>query len=299
MPDNRPTFDELFDPRFLESLSTLRITARRVPRGGRFADQRSRDLGHGIEFRDFRPYAAGDDLRSIDWNIYQRLGRFVLRLYEEWQDLPLYLLPDVSHSMVLEDPPRLRAGLRTAVALAAISLGQHDRVGVFPFADGLRDPIPPVSGTRRTIQIARRLAEIEPGGVTRTRAALETFARQPLRSGLAVVISDFFDPEGIEDVLAGLRRLRHRILLVPLHRATDRDPDIQGDVRLLDCETGTGADISVTSAVLERYRAAYDAHREKLVSFTASQGVAMMPIDADAPITPQLAAVFEGGSLRV
>ena len=69
------TVSELFDADFLESLARLRIVARRVARGGRHAEQRSLDLGSGIEFRDFRPYSPGDDFRAIDWNIYRRLGK--------------------------------------------------------------------------------------------------------------------------------------------------------------------------------------------------------------------------------
>ena len=79
--------EELFDPAFLESLQHLRLIARRVPPGGRFAEHLSRDLGPGIEFRDFRPYVPGDDLRAVDWNIYRRLGRVFVRLYEELEDL--------------------------------------------------------------------------------------------------------------------------------------------------------------------------------------------------------------------
>ena len=108
---------ELFDPDFLASVQRLRISARRVARGGRYAEQRSRDLGHGIEFRDYRPYAPGDDLRAVDWNIYRRLGRVFLRLFEELEDLPLYLLPDVSASLFLEQPPRAVGGHRDMVLL--------------------------------------------------------------------------------------------------------------------------------------------------------------------------------------
>ena len=116
MPSRSLSPSEIFDPAFLESLKALRFVARRVAAGGRFAEQRSKDLGSGIEFRDYRPYTAGDDFRSIDWNIYRRLGRVFLRLFEELEDLPLYLLPDVSDSMWLEEPPRARAGLRAAYA---------------------------------------------------------------------------------------------------------------------------------------------------------------------------------------
>ena len=97
--------EQVFDPAFLASLSHLRLVARRVPRDGRFAEQLSHDLGHGTDFRDFRPYAVGDDFRAIDWNIYQRLGRVFLRLYEELEDLPLYLMPTNSlNSSPVERP---------------------------------------------------------------------------------------------------------------------------------------------------------------------------------------------------
>ncbi len=130
MPALSAVRDSLFDPDFLESVRHLRIIARRVPHGGRFAEQRAADLGHGIEFRDFRAYTPGDDLRAVDWNIYRRLGRVFVRLFEEFKDLPLYLMPDVSRSMFLESPPRADAGLRAALALASIALGQHDSVKI-------------------------------------------------------------------------------------------------------------------------------------------------------------------------
>ena len=130
--------EELFDTEFLEAAQRLRLVARRVAPRGRFADQRSRARGSGLEFQDYRPYTAGDDMRAIDWTIYRRLGRVFLRLFEEHEDLPLYLVPDVSQSAWQEPGrPRVKGGLRAALALAAVSLGQHDSVGVFPFSDDL------------------------------------------------------------------------------------------------------------------------------------------------------------------
>ena len=169
------TKEEIFDPAFLASLSHLRIVARRVPRDGRFAEQRSHDLGHGTDFRDFRPYAAGDDFRAIDWNIYQRLGRVFLRLYEELEDLPLYLMPDISRSLFLESPPRALAGLRTTLALASISLNHHDSTGLFPFSNDCEILARPQSGRGKVMLFADRLAHVEPGGQTDIRAAIKRF----------------------------------------------------------------------------------------------------------------------------
>jgi len=293
------TFEELFDAKFLESLKHLKLIAKRVPAGGRFAEQRSRDMGHGLEFRDFRPYSTGDDLRAVDWNIYRRLGRVFIRLFEEHEDLPLYLLPDVSKSSYLEEEPRVRAGLRVAMALTSISLGQHDTVGVFPFSDDLSVLMRPQSGKGRLMTYARRLAELEPGGATDIAKALHRFGGMQLRPGLCVIISDFFDPAGIEFAVAAMKRLRHRLLLVQLVKKSDRNPDVSGDLRLRDCETGAVEDVSVTSHVLDSYRAAYDRFETTLTEFARGQSAGLLRLDTDASVVPQLATLFETGHYSV
>ena len=290
---------ELFDAAFLDSLASLRIVARRVAPRGRHAEHRSKDLGGGLEFRDYRPYAAGDDLRSIDWNIYRRLGRVFLRLFEEMEDLPLYVLPDVSESAWLEEPPRARAGLRSALALSAISLNQHDRVGIFPFAEDLRVAVRPRAGKRRVFQMADELAKLEPGGRTDFQASMRTFAHLRMRQGVVAIISDFFDPAGTDAVVDAMRRLRHKLLLVQLARPSDASPELQGDVRLVDCETGIGEDVSITPGVLAGYRKAYDAFEDTLTRFARSRGAGLLRLDVEQPVVPQLAALFEGGRLTV
>ena len=291
--------DELFDPGFLESLTHLRIIAGRVPHGGRYAEQRSRDLGHGTDFRDFRPYTPGDDFRSIDWNIYQRLGRVFLRLYEELEDLPLYLLPDVSRSLFLENPPRAAAGLRTTLALASISLNHHDSTGLFPFSNDLEILERPQSGRNRVHRFAERLATLEPGGVTDLGAALRRFNSFGLRRGLVAVVSDFFDPAGVGSVIAALKTVRHKLLLVQLVRSGDADPQANGDVRVIDCESGEAEDVTVTPALLARYREAYDHFQHTLIQFAKQRGAGFLRIDADEEIVPQLATLFESGSYVV
>lgn len=291
--------DELFDSSFLESLKHLRLVARRVPAGGRFAEQRSSDLGHGIEFRDFRPYTPGDDLRAVDWNIYRRLGRVFLRLFEELEDLPLYLMPDVSRSSFLEEPPRVVAGLRASLALASIGLGQHDQVGVFPFSDDVSVLLRPQSGHGRVLTFARRLAELEPGGSTDLAKSLRRLGGMRMRQGLLVIVSDFFDPAGIDAVLDALKHIRHRLLLVQLVKSADRNPDVQGDLQLRDCETGRVEDISVTPQVLESYRKAYERFETSIADFARRRNAGLLRLDCDQPVVPQLASLFENGHYTV
>ncbi|MEZ6014056.1 MAG: DUF58 domain-containing protein [Planctomycetota bacterium] len=303
---------DLFDTAFLEAAERLRLVARRVAPRGRFADQRSRDRGAGLEFQDYRPYVAGDDMRAIDWTVYQRLGRVFLRLFEEHEDLPLYLLPDVSRSAWLERPPRARAGLRAALALAAVSLGQHDSVGIFPFAEDLTVLQRPTSGKGRLMELASRMATLTPGGATDVRKAMQRFRALGLREGLCVVISDFFDPAGLSAIEDALRGVRHKLLLVQLVRASDRDPSLArraaatsgragsgDDLRVIDCESRAVHDVSLTADVLARYRAAYDRFNEGLAAFARSRNAGLLALDCDADVAPQLAQLFENGRREV
>jgi len=297
MPVIPPT--ELFDAEFLEALQRLHIHARRVARGGRHAEQCSRDLGTGIEFRDYRPYVPGDDIRAIDWTIYQRLGKVFLRLFEEFEDLPVYLMPDVSSSMYLETPPRAQAGLRTALALASIALNQHDTVGLLPFGADLSVALRPQSGKGRLMRFAKVMSELQPAGSTDLQRSVRTLQALGLREGLVVLISDFFDPTGAEGVLAALRRMRHRILLVQLVRPSDRDPGLLGDLQLRDCESGAVEDVSATPAVLERYRAAYDDFQKQLADFANRRGIGILQLDVEQDVLGQMATLFESGRMAV
>jgi uncharacterized protein (DUF58 family) len=294
----------LLDPKLIERARALRIVARRVAPGGRWAEQRSLDRGSGLEFRDYRAYAAGDDLRAIDWNVYKRLGRVVIRLFEELEDLPIYLVPDLSRSMWLEDPPRAHAALTAVVALAAIGLDQHDAVGIFPFGESLDIAVRPRSGRGLLMEIASTLEQqcLEMSKQRRETDLVSSLAQLRglgLREGLVVIVSDFFDPAGADAVIRELKRLRHRLLLVPVVRAGDREPDVDGDLRLRDCETGSRYDVSVTSDVLDRYRAAYDRFMKSLRTFATSRRGGFLPIDADGDVLDQLASLFEGGRYEV
>lgn len=293
------TLAELFDPDFLAALQPFSLHARRVARDGRPAEQVSRDRGFGLEFADFKSYVPGDDLRAIDWNIYRRLGRLFVRVFEERRDLPVYLLVDRSSSMYLEDPPRINAGLRVALALASIALGQHDSVGLFSFSGVLNIDAKAAAGRHRLVSFAERLALLDERDRTDLPGTLGELAGHRLRRGLLVVISDFFDPAGADEIARALALCRHRLLLVQLVRKTDADPDLHGDLRLLDCESGDAVDLTVTPATLARYRESYREFNESLTRFATDHDAGFARIDADKDVLDQLAGLFETGNLVV
>ncbi len=294
-------FDRLFDPAFLSALSHLSLSVSRVAAGGRYGERLSRELGSGLEFRDFRGYSPGDDPRAIDWNIYRRLGKVFLKLYEEQQDLPLYLMPDVSTSMFHEAEPRALAGLRCALALGTISLSHHDAIAIFPFAGTMQVAVRSLSGKASTMTCAEHLARLAPAAPedgTSLSGAIRRVADMNLRRGWLVVISDFFDPQGLAAVRDALGAVRHRVLFVQLVRASDAAPDLEGDVRLRDCETGELTELTVTPHVLERYREAYARFTDELADLVKYYRGGLLRIDVDRDLLTQLNAYFAEGKLR-
>ncbi len=298
-----PTVEELFDTEFLTALQGFSLWVRRVLRGGRHAEQLSTDQGAGLEFADYKPYVPGDDTRAIDWNIYRRLGRVVVKVFEERQDLPVYLLVDRSSSMYFEPAPKVGVALKVALALASISLSQHDSVGLFSFSGDLEMKMRATSGQGRLMRVAERLAELDEQDSTELAHALDGLSRFRLRRGLLVVISDFYDPAGLDPVLEALRQSRHRLLLVQLVGNHDLDPagrrELRGDVRLRDCESNEAVDVSINSAILANYRAIVNEFNQRLTTFATNRGAAFIRLNTDEDVLGQLAGAFEAGTIAV
>src|SRR5690606_29999609 len=211
---------ELFPPSFVEGIRRLRVLARDVPHARDAGEHAPRHSGAGIAFRDFRPYAPGDDLRRVDWNAYRRSRRLMTRLYHEPRRLYAHILLDVSESMFFEDPPRADAGRRVAAALAAAAADHHDQVAVYPFGAELAAPIR-LGNAGGLANLLAGLERLGPAGATDARAALRALLGMRARPGLLVLISDFFDPAGTEAIFDELDRLRHRVVLVRLTRSVD------------------------------------------------------------------------------
>ncbi|QSX34142.1 DUF58 domain-containing protein [Shewanella avicenniae] len=291
----------LFDPSFVEQVQQFSLRVAQAGKGGRLAEQKTPARGQGLEFADFKPYVAGDDLRAIDWNIYRRLGRVFVRVFEEQQDLPVYLLLDLSASMFLEQPARITAAKQAALALGAIALNQHDAVTLLPFSEKLQMQHKGMSGKHQLLRLAQLISEGDQQSKTSLADVLQEFASFPLRQGLVVVISDFFDNQGIAPVVDALGQLRHKLLLVQLTQPWDSDPSLQtqmsGDVRLQDCETAEYADLQITPELLANYQAAYQAFNDQLTQLAGGRGAGLLRLDASSPVLPQLATLFGQGGL--
>ena len=280
MTVEQPAFDEAFFRR----LARLSFLARKSVIGRAKGERRSRRDGAGAEFRDFRPYVAGDDLRYVDWNIYSRLDRLILKLFIEEEDLCLHLLIDTSGSMGVGSPPKLQYALQTAAALTFIGLVNLERVAIGLFGLGLTQTIRPRRGKGQVFPLLKALGRVEPAGPTDLGAALKRYARESRATGTAVLITDLFDPIGYQEGMKALLRRGFEVHLLHLLSEDELRPSLDGDLRLTDCEDGASKDVTVDGAAIERYQRNLQAFCREAENFCHKHGVNYLRASTAYPI---------------
>jgi uncharacterized protein (DUF58 family) len=245
----------LFDSDFIKRLEYLSLVSRRVFRGRLLAQRRTKQLGGGIEFADHREYSPGDDLRYLDWNIFARYGDVLLKRFQEEEDLHVYILLDVSHSMSQPSSEKFDYARRVAAALAYIALADLDRVSILAYADSVKDVLPLTRGKDRILSVLRFLESVEPSGAsTRLNSVATSLVHRAQRSGLVIVISDLYDQQGFRQGIDLLRHRRFEPHLIQLHTIEEANPTWLGDIELEDVETGDRRKLTVTERKLRQYK---------------------------------------------
>lgn len=197
------------DPAVLDKLSGLSLVARTVVEGFMAGHHRSPHRGSSVEFAQHREYVPGDEVRRIDWKVYARNDRLVVKEFVEETNLTCHLLVDASESMDYGSLPwtKLDYARWCAAALAHLTLDQRDTAGLVVFDAKDRTKVPPGNGAAQLEAILDELERAEPGGPTRIGNVLTWLTSRLSRRGIVAIFSDFFDdPDAIAD---GLRRLVH------------------------------------------------------------------------------------------
>lgn len=288
---------ELFDEAFQKRLEVLSLVSRRVFAGRTRAERRTRKEGAGIEFADYRAYCTGDDYRQIDWNVYGRIERLVLRLHEQEEDLSVYLLLDCSGSMRFGSPPKLDYAKKLAAALAYVALNHLDRVAITALRGNTLHRLPPARGKGRIFTVFEFLRPLQAGGPTRLSDAIGSFVAQNKRRGVAVLISDLYDPAGFEEGISRLVYGRFESHVIHLASPEDFAPDLHGDLELFDVETGESRPVTVTPALVRRYQEAYAAHVQRIASFCAQKRVGLFSLDTRTPPEDAMLRILRRGGL--
>ncbi len=253
------------------------LAARRAKSSLR-GERRSRARGQSVEFADHRNYVFGDDVRYLDWNLYGRLDRLFLKLYEEERELPVRILLDASESMTFGDPVKFDFARQVAAAIGYVALCGFDRVSVVPFPDNaeespLRSALRSVRGRRSALTLFQNLSQLTAKGPADLNAALRRGAIEARQAGLAIVLSDFLDPAGYETGLGALLARGFQVDVVHILAPDELEPTTYGDLRLVDSETGGQQEVTFGRYRLAAYRKTVQDFCQRLREFCAARGM--------------------------
>ena len=293
----------LFDESFLHKIDRLSLVVRKRRAGQLKGERRSTKRGSSVEFADYRDYVQGDDLRRVDWNIYARLERPFVKLFEEEEDLSVHVLVDASGSMdwgggSLQPGSPLPTGgggprhkwtyaRRTAAALSYIALNSGDRLTVALLqeegGDEATSRFGPARGRGQTLRVLRFLVDQAAAGTTDLNRALREYAFTARRPGLAILISDLFSPTGFEEGLSTLLARGYELLLLHTLAPEEANPRLAGDLKLIDVESGHEQEMSIDAGMRALYRRRVAAWQDEVTRWCGQRGASYVPVVTDTP----------------
>lgn len=245
---------DLLDAELMKKIERLSIASRKTFPGSMKGKRRSPKRGSSVEFADYRDYQLGDDFRFIDWNIYARLDKLLLKTFVEEENIYIHILLDVSRSMAFGAPSKLDYGKRIAATLAYIGLVELDMVAVATFSDSLSGQLHPVRGKNSIFSLLDFLENIKPLQETRMDEALKRYALTVTHPGVAIVISDFLVPHANYE--AGLKALIHKnfdVNVIQIMSEDELHPPLSGELKLQDAETGETKEVTITDKMMKKY----------------------------------------------
>lgn len=290
----------MFDSEFLKRLHYLSLVARRAGSRSLVAASQRRPPGGCTEAAGLRDYAPGDDYRQIDWIRCARHDELLTRTFEVAEDLHVYLLLDCSPSMGLGGGAKFDLARQVAAVLGYAALGDLARLSVVAFSGGIVSELRPIRHESRVAKLLGFLRQLALQG-TRTdlRRTAEGFVHRYQRHGPAAVISDLYDREGFKPGLEVLRHRGYEPRLVQIHGPREAEPDLLGDLELVDVEAGTARPVTITERTARRYRELFAEFHESVRGYCARHGIACVQLASDTPADEMALRVLGGQGLGI
>jgi uncharacterized protein (DUF58 family) len=279
-----PETPQLFDETTRRKLEQLMLHAQRVRAGALKGERRSIKRGTSIEFADYRNYAPGDDLRRLDWNIYARTERPLTKVYEDEEDLAVFIILDASASMdwaaESADPAtnKFLCARRLLAGLAYISLAENDRLMLSTLNGEAMQHFGPARGQQYGVNMLRYVGGMKAHGNTDLNAALKTYAQRVARAGLVFLITDLFSPSGYLDGVNTLLGKGCEVVVLHTLSPDEIEPPLAGDLRLVDIETGTAQEVSLDNTMRELYTRRVADWRANIRVECSKRGVHYVPV---------------------
>ncbi|HTA94267.1 MAG TPA: DUF58 domain-containing protein [Polyangiaceae bacterium] len=282
----------LLDPAFVRELEALRRRLQVTVQSGAGGEHAARRRGGSAEFQDHRPYAPGDDLRRVDWAAFARTGEPVLKLFRAEEDAVLRLLIDASASLAFGAPQKIEVARRVAAAIGYLGLAGGQRVQVLVAREragqnagrGLERVGVPRRGRDSLAALLRDLSEPLASGAADLGRALDTTLQRSARPGLLVVLSDFLDPGPVTGALSRACAAGHQVALVQVFAREELEPTYDGDVSLVDAETGAPIELSMDATAIDAYVTRLAGLIEELRSWARKHRASYVRITNDEPL---------------
>lgn len=284
----------LIEPAVLAQLDNLELLARTVVEGALTGLHRSPSFGFSQEFAEYRAYVPGDDLRYIDWNVFARSDRMVVKRFYGDTNCQLMVLLDTSASMAphqaSEDAvSKLDYARFLAAALVYLAQRQHDAVGLLAFNDRIHTYRPPTARAAGIRSLYHALDEVRASGGSNWQLPLEHVQGQLKKKGLLVVVSDFYtEPDELSQLLRGLAAKGHDLLLVHVLDPAERRLQLERTATLQDVETGQVMEVTAEE-VRDAYPQRLEQHLQTLKTLTLGMGGHYLQVDTDQPLDHTLA----------
>jgi uncharacterized protein (DUF58 family) len=290
----------LLSAELLRRLEQFQLLAARRAKSSARGERRSRSRGQSVEFADHRTYVPGDDFRYLDWNLYGRLERLFLKLYEEERELPVRIFLDSSESMAFGEPRKFDFARQVAAAVGYVALCGFDRVSVIPFPNLQPDPskdrasqitemaargsLRSVRGKKSAIPFFQNLNVLTAHGAANLNDTLRRGALEARQAGLALVLSDFLDPDGYEAGLTALVGRGFQVDLVQILAPEELSPTTFGDLRLVDSETGGLQEVTFGRYRLKSYQQTVQNFIQRLREYCQARGINYFSVSSSTPL---------------
>ena len=292
-----PELDSFIDETFLKQLEKLKLITQKGVKGPFRGEHKSWRSGEGQEFLDYRNYQAGDDLRYVDWSVYGRFDKLLVKLFHAEENQTIHFLLDTSRSMRFGSPAKLIGAKRIAAAVSYIGLSNLDRITLTAFADTLIDSKPPVRGKRKYADVLNFLHLLEADKATNINRSLSEYAALSKYPGIVLVLSDLFDPAGCRD---GLRALSYRNFDVHLIQVLDHEElfwSQTGSLALQDMESSDKKVSFIDRDLATRYHQRVQDFLAEIKTFCDEHAVNHYVYDTSVPFEDFLIGYLTKGAI--
>jgi uncharacterized protein (DUF58 family) len=287
-------------PEVLRQVKLLELQTRGLVNSLFTGEYRSVFKGQGMEFAEVREYQAGDEVRSIDWNVTARMRRPFVKRYIEERELTVMLAVDLSGSERFGTRGRFKSELASELAavLAMSAIRNNDRVGAVLFTDRIEHVVPPRKGRRHALRLMRDLLVFEPvGSRTDLPAALEFTGKMLSHKSIIFVVSDF-QAEEIEHPLKLLAQ-RHDVVAVTVDDPSEQTLPHIGLARFVDPETGTTLDVDTSDPeVRAQFAASVEEELTSRRRLLRRLAIDEIPVHTDGSIVEPLIRFFRARETR-